>query len=154
MALKPDRVTIDTSIDYFMNQTANRGGVVSVLTAGSGAAMDQSVQAVHYDTSPSGATPVGILLSEVVNLDLTRQHENWHKEERQQGGKVTILVKGQVTTDHLASGITVTAGQGAYLGAEGRITNVNTGAAASPKIGTFHSTINELGFAKVSVNLP
>ena len=154
MALKPDRVTIDTSIDYFMDQVAERGGVVSVLTAGSGAAMDQAVQACHYDTTPSGATPVGVLLSEVVDLDLTRQHENWHREEVQKGGKVTILRKGTVVTNYLASGITVTAGQAAYLGVQGQITNVNTGSEASPRIGTFDSVKNENGFAKVSVNLP
>jgi hypothetical protein len=154
MALKTDRIHIDSRVDYFMTHTASRGGIVVVQNAGSGAAMDQAAQRAEYATAASGTSPIGVLMCEVVNLDLTRQKMNVHKEEVQQGGKVTVWNKCQVTTDYLASGITVTAGQHAYLGAEGRITNVNTGAAASPKVGTFESRKDEAGFAKVSINLP
>ena len=152
MALKADRIHIDSRIDYFMNQTAERGGVVCVKTAGSGAAMDQSNQAVEYASNPSGAQPVGVLMCDVVDLDLTRQHMNWHKEEVQKGGKVTVWTKCQVTTDYLASGITVSAGDTAYLGEHGRYTNVDT--LAGGKVGTFDSIKNQEGFAKISVNLP
>ena len=154
MALKADRKHIDSRIDMFMDQTAERGGIVCHLTAGSGTANDQSVQAVHYDTTPSGANPVGLLMSEVVNLDLTRQHENWHKEEVQQGGKVTIWEKCEVTTNMVTSGLTIAAGEPAYLAAEGRITNVNTGSVASPRVGTFMSNLDENSYAKIAINLP
>jgi hypothetical protein len=152
MALKPDRIHIDSRIDHFMNHAAERGGIVSVLTAGSGAAMDQASQAVHYASAPSGAIPVGILMCDVVDIDITRQHINFYQEEVLIGGKVTIWTKGEVTTNHLVSGITVTAGQTAYLGVDGRFTNADAG--LNPVVGRFSSRKDENGYARVSVNLP
>lgn len=152
MALRPDRIHIDSRIDHFMTQTADRGGIVAVKTAGSGVAMDQSQQEVYYATDPSGVEPVGLLTCDVVDLDLTRQHINFHKEEVQKGGKVTVWTKCQVTTDYLASGITVSAGDPAYLAAEGRISNDD--ALGGVRVGSFDSTKDEDGFAKVSINLP
>lgn len=152
MPLKADRIHIDSRIDHFMNHTADRGGIVAVKTAGSGIAMDQASQEVEYPTDPSGVEPVGVLMSDVKNLDLTRQRINEHKEEVQQGGKVTIWTKCQVTTDYLASGITVSAGDKAYLDKEGRISNDD--ANGGVRVGSFDSVKNEDGFAKVSVNLP
>lgn len=153
MALKPDRIQLDSRINYFMNQTAERGGIAVVSTAGSGVAMDSAVSLVEYATTASGKTPVGILMCQVVDIDLTRQKLNPHKEEVQKGGKVTIWNKGQVTTNYLASGITVAAGDKAYLAAEGRITNSNTGAAASPLLGRFETKKDEAGYATVSIDL-
>ena len=154
MALRPDRVHVDSRVDYFMNQTAERGGIVVVAgTSGSGTAMDQSVQAVEYSTSPSGKYPVGLLMSQVVNLDLTRQHQNFHQEEVQQGGKVTVWTKGQVTTNYVQSGVSPAAGEVAYLHREGRFTNVdNIGGA--PVVGRFASKKDQDGYVKVDVNLP
>ena len=76
MALKKDRYELDTDISFFMNETAERGVVVSVSTAGSGAAMDSSVAVATVAAEASGAYPLGVLLNDVVNLDLTRQHIN------------------------------------------------------------------------------
>lgn len=154
MALLPDRnyLNIGGRIDFFMNTTAERGGIVSISTTGSGVALDQSVQVCEYAVNPSGKTPIGILTCDVVNIDLTRQKLNNYKEEVQVYGKVTIVEKGEVTTDMLVPGITVTAGQAAYLGPSGLFTNVN--AAGAPKVGTFFSTKDSNGYAKVNVNLP
>lgn len=154
MSLKPDRRQLHDDISFFCNQTATRGGIVSFLTAGSGNAMDQAEAVVEYKASASGSKPVGILLNDVVNLDLTRQKSNSHKDEVQLGSKVTVLMKGWVVTDHLTSGITVSAGDPAYNGTDGRITNVNAGAIATPIVGVFLSKKDEDGFAKVSINLP
>lgn len=154
MSLKPDRDVLQSDISFFCNQTASRGGIVCFSTAGSGVAMDQANAAIQYKTSASGGKPVGLLLNDVVNLDLTRQKANVHKDEVQLGSKVTIMTKGWVVTDYLTSGITVSAGDPAYMAAEGRITNVNAGAVATPVVGGFLSTKDEDGFAKVSINLP
>ena len=70
MALKSDRNELQTDISFFMNETATRGGVVSISTGGSGAAMDQGAALVTL-TAASGKAPIGILLNDVVNLDLT-----------------------------------------------------------------------------------
>ena len=109
MALKPDRIETQTDVSFFMNNATSstivRGGVASVSTGGSGVAMDDSSAVVAYATATSGAKPVGVLLNDVVNIDLTRQHINWHKDEVQGGGKVTLLQVGQVTTDKVTGTI-------------------------------------------------
>ena len=160
MALKSDRNELQTDISFFMNETATRGGVVSISTGGSGAAMDQGAALVTY-TAASGKPPIGILLNDMVNLDLTRQHINQHKDEVQLGGKVTILRKGYVVTNKIES-VTVAPGDVAYAaatdtGSAGNITNVcppSVVASGNLAIGRFLSRIDEDGYAKVEVNLP
>lgn len=151
MALKPDRVELLTDISFFMNTTATRGGVASVVTAtsGVGVSMDDANAVVAYAADPSGAKPIGVLLNDVVNIDLTRQHINWHKDEMQLGGKVTLLRQGQVTTNLV--GGTPSAGADAYVAASGYIST--TQADGAVKIGQFLSATDADGYAKVSVNL-
>lgn len=156
MALKTDRIHIDSQIDFFMNETAERGGIVSVSTAGSGSAMDQASQLATYKAVASGVKPLGVLMCDVVDNDLLRQHENWHKEEVQIGGKVTIWSKCTVVTNRIVG--TPTAGSLAYVGPSGLISGTvyqtdHTGSASTP-IGRFLSVKDEEGFAKVAVNLP
>jgi hypothetical protein len=152
MALKPDRVELLTDVSFFMNTTAERGGVVSVVTAtsGVGVSMDDANAVVAYAAVASGAKPVGLLLNDVVNLDLTRQHINWHKDETQVGGKVTVLRVGQVTTNMLVANTTPSAGADAYVGANGLI---GTSSANAVKVGQFLSAKDTDGYVKVSVNL-
>jgi len=149
MALKPDRVELLTDISFFMTTTATRGGVVSASTAGSGVSMDDANAVVAYAANASGAKPIGVLLNDVVDLDLTRQHINWHKDEVQKGGKVTVLRAGQVTTNLVAG--SPTAGADAYVANSGYISTVQ--ATGAVKIGQFLSATDADGYAKVSVNL-
>ena len=157
MALKPDRIELLTDVSFFMTSIpagstyVERGGVVSVVTAtsGVGVSMDDGNAVVAYGASVSGK-PVGVLLNDVVNLDLTRQHINWHKDETQVGGKVTLLRVGQVTTNQLVAGTTPSAGADAYVGVSGLIGTSSTNAV---KIGQFLSAKDADGYAKVSVNL-
>ena len=154
MALKSDRYHISSRVDFFMNETAERGGVVSFSTGGSGAAMDQSQQLCTYSANPSGARPIGLLMGDMVNLDLTRQKLNPYKEEVQIGGKVTIWDKGEVVTNRIQSGITITAGQTAYLHASGYLTNTNHLDHSNNIVGRWMSSKDQDGYAKVSINLP
>ena len=159
MALKGDRNELETTTDFFMNSTATRGGVASVSTAGSGAALDQAAALVEYGATPSGVTPVGILLNDMVDIDQTRQHINFHKNEVQKGGKVTLLRKGWITTNMVDPGDTIAKGDSAYVGPSGLLSNKQgTGTPHQNNrgqfIGTFDSTTDEDGYAKVSVNLP
>ena len=105
MALKGDRHELDTEVTYFMNETASKGVVVSVSTQGSGSAMDSSSALATVAASASGAAALGVLLNDVVDIDQTRQHLNWHKDEVQKGSKVTILTKGFVVTDKISGKI-------------------------------------------------
>jgi len=154
MALKGDRKYVDDEIRFFVNQTAEEGGIVSLSTFGSGVANDHASSVAAYVASASGQLPLGVLMNKVVNIDLTRQKLNPYQLESQVGTKVCIYSKAVVTTNMLVSGITVSAKDRAYLGGDGRITNVNTGSIASPAVGVFLSGKDEDGFATVSINLP
>lgn len=155
MALKPDRIETQTDVSFFMNSTAERGGVASISTGGSGVAMDDANAVVAYAAVASGAKPVGVLLNDVVNLDLTRQHINWHKDEVQQGGKVTLLQVGQVTTNRVTGAIS--AGQVAYVGASGLFTATAPSDSltedANYSVGRFLSSRDSDGYVKVAVNI-
>mgnify|MGYP003138011131 CR=1 FL=1 len=147
MALKADRHELATDISFFYNAgDVTRGGVAVIDTVGSGSAMDQSQAKVKYrtdleDGAGRGHAPMGILLNDVVDLDLTRQHINWHKDEVQKGGKVTVLTQGWVVTN---------------FGTAGYITNRkppgNLGMDLA--VGRFLSGTDEDGYYKVAVNLP
>ena len=151
MALKPDRIELLTDISFFMSTTGTRGGVVSISTAstGVGVSMDDADAVVAYASDPSGAYPVGVLLNDVVDLDLTRQHINWHKDEVQKGGKVTVLRNGQVTTNNIDG--SPAPGQIAYVHSGGNLSATQlTGAVA---VGQFLSSKDSDGYAKVSINV-
>jgi hypothetical protein len=150
MALKADRIEALTDISFFMNTVAERGGVVSAVTSGSGVSMDDANAVVAYAAAVSGAKPLGVLLNDVVNYDLTRQHINWHKDEVQLGGKVALLRQGQVTTNMLVVGVTPAAGVDAYVGANGLI---GTSSTNSVKIGSFLGSKDSDGYVKLSVNI-
>lgn len=150
MALKSDRIELLTDISFFMASEAERGGVATALTSGSGVSMDDANAVVQYSNVGTGVNPIGVLLNDVVNYDLTRQHINWHKDEVQVGGKVTLLRQGQVTTNMLVPGISPVAGTKAYVGASGLI---GTSSTNSVQIGSFLSSMDADGYAKVSVNI-
>lgn len=157
MALKSDRVEAYTDISFFCNDSSAERGVVAVhSTGGSGVAMDDSGAVVTATiASPSGKIPAGLLLNDVVSLDLTRQHINWHRDEVQTGSKVTLLRQGQVTTNMVVSGVAPTVGQDAYFGVNGKLTNVSTAGATSSgvKVGRFLSVLDADGYIKVDINI-
>lgn len=152
MALKPDRREVDSEISFFMNSVAERGGFVSIVTIGSGGAMDQAQAAVGYASTSSGKVPVGVLADDMVDVDLSVYHLNRYKDQVQKGGKVKVITAGVVTTNMLKSGITPVAGNRAYLDVDGRITNADTGSIASPLVGYFQSGKDSDGYAKISFN--
>ena len=89
MALRPDRNELQTDLSFFMNETAERGLIVIHEGQGSGAAMDDSAATVAIPGAADLAKhPAGLPLNDVVDLDLTRQHINFAKDEMQKGGKV------------------------------------------------------------------
>ena len=168
MALKADRHEVVTDISFFMNETAERGIIVVHSTAGSGAAMDDSSALVTIPTTASGTHPAGMLLNDVVNLDLTRQHLNQHQDEVQMGGKVTLLKQGWVVTnkvDTSAVGTGPTVGQPAYVASSGLLSATNPldeyteddeGYSVNyeaQRVGRFLSTQDADGYAKVYIDI-
>ncbi len=156
MALKPDRVELATDISFFMNEVAERGGIAVISTVGSGAAMDQAEALVTYNTQlPSGLQPVGLLLNDMVNIDQTRQHINFHQDEIQLGGKVALLTNGWVVTNRIVTEITPDLNDFAYVAESGLLTDTpNASPANTPLVGRFLSTMDEDGYAKVQISLP
>lgn len=158
MALKADRFEEATDISYFYTAgTATRGGVVCLdLLSASGAAMDQGDNTVSYQTAATTDVPVGILLNDVVNKDLTRTHMNWYKDEVQKGGKVTVMTRGYVVTNAVDG--TPAPGNVAYASdtVAGNISTTAADATASGNlaIGRFMSAKDADGYCKVQINLP
>jgi hypothetical protein len=154
MVLKPNRHVAVTDISFFMNTTGNRGRVVVHSTSGSGIAMDQSNAVVASPgASASGTQPAGLLLNDVVNYDLTRQHLNQHRDEVQLGSKVTLLRQGWVVTNNITG--TVTAGQSAYYTVGGMLTATNPADSGDwpAAVGRFLSSADADGYAKVEINV-
>ena len=157
MALKPDRVEHLTDLSFFMNETGDRGVIVTFDVANggaSGAAMDNSKALVRTPTGTVGADfqkPAGLLLNDVVNLDLTRQHINYHKDEVQKGSKVLLLKRGTVVTN-CVSGTPTAANIGAslYFNTDGFLTVSNT---SSTVVGRLLSIKDADGYAKVDIDV-
>ena len=152
MALRPDRNEFLTDLSFFMNEVAERGILVVQSTQGSGAAMDQSEAAVKIGSVDDKATdmPVGLLLNDVVNLDLTRQHINYAKDEVQKGSKVLVLRRGFVVTDQISGAITM--GEPAHWMGGGQLCAA-TANSQSVQVGRWLSKKDADGFAKVEINI-
>ena len=154
MALKPERYFVADDISFFMNEVAERGGFVSLSTGGSGTAMDQGVAVCTYAATQSGKVPLGVLMQDMVNKDLTQTHLNFFKDEVQKGSKVDLWTQGTVVTNMIYPGLTPIAGSGAYLGPSGLLqTTVNGNLVATPKVGTFLTSKDADGYAKVRFSL-
>ena len=115
--------------------------------------MDQGENKVKYGTA---GVPVGILLNDVVNKDLTRTHLNQYKDEVQKGGKVTVMTRGWVVTSNITG--TPSAGDVAYVddSTAGNVGNASDLGYSSGvlAIGRFMSGKDADGYAKLYVNLP
>lgn len=167
MALKPQFSYLADSIEYYMYATGVRGGIVSAVPSGSlpagtvqpqGAGLDSAGRRVTYIGNPSGVFPVGILLTDVVDIDQSKYWLNRYKNEVQAGDKVTILTKGRVVTDRVLTATIAGANTTpctARLGPTGSIVNGDTGYANSgwPVIGRILTRPDADGFCQVQVDL-
>ena len=158
MALKPDREYNEVTdiTNFWTTVAAEMGGCASVVTQGSGAAIGQNIvdepNVVGYVVNPSGAIAKGILLQTVsAVMSATRDFINFENGEIRPGDKCTLVKKGFVVTDMIPSGITPTAGDAAYLAANGYISS--TQASGSPQIGRFETTLDAAGFIRVSIDI-
>jgi hypothetical protein len=153
MALKGDRWEFYTDISYFCDAATERGVVLVHSSSGSGIALDQTAAVVTLPGTgvTTALKPAGLLMNDMVEYDATRYHLTGLKDEMKVGGKCTLLKRGWVVTNMLATGITPTAGDVAYLAPNGKITNATTN--SPPAIGKFLSGKDENGYAKVEVDL-
>ena len=158
MALKADREILAEELGYYVNEVAERGNVVCYKTAGSGVALDSVSNVAGVAATASGNKPIGFLLTEFVNVDLTRFQVNWHRDQANSGDKAAILTKGWVNTNRIAAGAgAANAGDFAVLSDAGVVSGVAPGAAwneaATPKIGRFRTKVDQNGYARIEVDL-
>lgn len=156
MALKSNRYEAVTDISYVANLVGSRGGFVCQYTAGSGAALDQSANEARYVAArASGYMPLGILLNDIVDLDLTKQHLNQHKDEVQKGSKITILKYGWVVTNMIHPQFTPSAGDRVYVHQSGLLCDDIVVNITHPySVGSFEGTADPDGYYKVWINTP
>lgn len=153
MALKGDRHILYDDIRWFCNDVTERG--VILVHSGSGASginMDDTLNLVTLPGtgSVSGLLPAGLLLNDFVDIDESRYHLNFHKDEQRIGSKAHLLKKGWVFTDKLVTGDTPKAGQVAYLGASGKVSTTSTNAAT---VGKFKGRKDGSGFVCLEVDI-
>lgn len=156
MAIKPDRLIDVTEIALVCNDVHEKGQVLVYGTAASGAGI-VTPGVASLASNPSGYKVAGLSLANFVDIDQTRYHRNFHKDEQVIGEKVPLLRKGYVVTNMIASGTTPTAGSKAYLTTDGKLTptvNPTGGETATPKVGEFATGKDENGYAKVYIELP
>jgi len=154
MALRPDNDVRADDISFYCNDTSStRGGVAVLSTGASGVALDNGSAVVTYATDPSGKVPMGILMQDMVNYDLTTREPNYFKDEVQTGGKVRLATQGWVVTDKIYPGVTPAAGDNAYVTTSGLFINSVT-SNRHPLVGQFLSSKDEDGYAKVRFSLP
>lgn len=151
--LKPDR-HIDpfaTEITLKFNATAEAGTLMTYSAPGSGSAVpDETGGTVAVGpASPSGALVAGLLMHPFVAYD-PLLHRNVYKVTQYPGDKATLLRRGWVTTNVVASGAAPDSGKAAYLGANGKVTDAGPG----PKVGQFMSRLDEQGYCRLLVDLP
>lgn len=155
MALKGDRIVIDTDITLNCLSVAERGVVLVHKTAGSGVALGSFAGAADLVANPSGFKVAGVLMNDVVNIDETRFHRNYHKSEMLVGERCNLLKKGRVVTNMVTG--TPTAGDIAYITTSGNVTptvSATGGLVATPKVGVFAGAKDENGYVALEVNLP
>lgn len=155
MALKGDRVVIETDITLTCETATERGVVLVHKTAGSGIGLGASAGKADFVASASGQKVAGLLLNDVVSIDETRYHRNFHKDEMKVGERCTLLKKGRVTTNKIVG--TPTVDDIAYLTSSGQLTptiSSTGGLVATPKVGKFASGKDADGYAAVDINLP
>jgi len=157
MALKMDRQIDAVEVGYYVNAVTERGLFLCASTNGSGVALDNPSNVAAVVNSQSGAQPLGCLLNDFVNLDLTRVPINWMKDQAQVGNKATILTKGWIVTNMITTGSLPAAGNDAVLDASGLVKpfarGKDTNSALNPRVGTFRSGLDESGYARIYVDL-
>lgn len=162
-ALKPDRNynPADLVTYYSMFETGTRGRIVFQSTGfyPQGVGLDDGQQRCYYvNANSSGFKPVGLLLNDVVNLDLTRTHINFHKDEVQVGQPVTVAKKGEFVTDGWgpgqASGTSLTLPATVYAGPSGFLyTSAGYASSGWTAVGHALSYVDSQNFARIRLDI-
>ncbi len=155
MAMKGDRVVLEEDITLTCESAALRGVTLIHITSGSGVALGDTAGKADLAANPSGLRVAGLLMNDVVDIDQTRYHRNFHKDETIKSERCRLLRKGRVTISNVSG--TPAVGDAAYLTTNGDLTPTRSatgGIVATPPVGEFKSIKDENGYACVELNLP
>ncbi len=157
MALRGNRIVPGpgTDISATCEVVAERGYVAVIITSGSGVAIGDSRNEASVVANPSGYKVHGVLLNDVVNVDETQFHRNWHTDNTKVGEPANVLRKGRITTNAVVG--TPAVGGTAYLTSSGLLDatgHTGGGTVAKPIVGEFRSIKDADGYVCVDVNLP
>ena len=152
MALKPLRKYHEGSdIAYVLNEAAEAGIVVRHVSnpTGTGKPGDAN-NLIEVPTNASGV-PLGVLATDVVSIDLSRYNHiaRFHRDEVPVCSPVTVVTKGYVYTNKVATGVIPAAGSAAYYTASGLLTT----ATDSVRVGTFRGAKDADGYVGVDVTI-
>lgn len=147
-----NEVWVDAS-SFVMNETGNRGKIVvhDTSVTGVGGLLDDANSIVKRPDVAlgSGEYPAGVLLTDVVNKDLTRTHLNQHRREVQVGGKVSVMKIGSIDTNDVAVGVTPSPGLPCYFTTEGAYTTSSN--SGSVRVGTFRGGKDTDGYVRIDI---
>jgi len=149
--LKPDRHfnPADSECSYYMGVVANQGILVAYSTGDSlPPALDDANGYAHVPLT-TDAKPIGILLDNVVNKDLTDTYLNRSRREVQINNKVEIVREGWFVTDRLVAGINPSPGDDMYFAVGGLFAT----ATGNQLIGTFESTVDGDGYCRIRLKI-
>lgn len=152
MALGAKRKEVQDTIDFALNEVAERGLICSILP-GTTAAGEVSAT---VNPTGVGAQPIGVLMTDVESFNYDREYEATQRLADDVGSVVGLLQIGQVLTDQITTGETPRAGDAAYLGTGGQFstTQLDDGLGnTAARVGKFLSAKDARGFALVSVNI-
>jgi hypothetical protein len=142
--LKGNYYLANVTHEFFCDCPAERGTVVELIK------FESDMQGGQYSVVRPGShsgQPIGIIMNDVVQIDLRHHHINHHKDEVQVGGKVTILQDGWIVAGSFDK--PVQPGEQIYYNTAGRLTTEPTG----KPIGIAMSSSDADGFVKVKINL-
>ena len=139
----------DSNIDYFVGEVATQG---CILVAPTGTvyppALDDPANVARVPSGAEDGYPVGLLLDEVVNKDLTVTSLNKQKREVAINGKVEMATAGEWITNQIHSSATVTIGATGYYAANGKIHSTG-----HYPVCTFSSDKDADGYVKIKLRL-
>lgn len=149
MSLRPIRQVESLNIDFPTIHTSERGGI---LTYG----IVSGIQIVQYANDPSGAIPAGLQYNDVEYMDLSRHYDPRRLREVEVSlGICGVASQGDYETDWITAVGNINAGDDAYVGPSGMLTN--SASFGGHKVGYFLGTLDRqphlvtfygLGFAR------
>lgn len=159
MGLKGDRRVIDTAHDFYLQEVASRGIAVMASGVATNGQKLAYVATLPAQGSNRGGSFLGILMDDIVSIDLSDRPANQQKNQIPRYGDwpASIMTDGWCWTDMIdlsdAPGTTLVPGAPAYLKASGYLgTHQPGGAGSGIVVGKWASTYGSDGYAKLIID--